>query len=112
MIKKHRKFSYQRRDIILTEIPRPNTSTVAGISDSSYKMDHQRRGRVAILLHKQFSEGLEPREGAEEDVKRLREQLPRLGFQPDEISVYVDLTYSQINDTLKAREWINTFLIN
>ncbi|XP_038106387.1 uncharacterized protein LOC119766078 [Culex quinquefasciatus] len=78
-------------------LPTPN-----GPDCAVYAMNGSRRGKVLIFNHFKFDErekdekSLEPRHGTDEDVKTLRETLPKLGFLKDDIKEFKDRTKKEI----------------
>ncbi|KXJ69202.1 caspase-1-like [Aedes albopictus] len=72
--------------------------TPSGRNDKAYSMNGTKRGKVLIFNQVSFEDpSYEERDGTHQDVKRLFNVLPRLGFSKEDITVYEDYSYSEIN---------------
>lgn len=84
------------------EVPKRKGSgylyTPNGPTAKAYSMNGAKRGRVLIFNHVKFEDpSYDERVGTNRDVDRLYKVLPRLGFSQEDIEVYEDYSYSEIN---------------
>ena len=67
-------------------------------------MNHKYRGKCVIFDHKVFDSqlGYNPREGTQEDVKKLHQCLRKYDF---DVMAYHDFTYLDIYKTIGQRKY-------
>ncbi|XP_065075295.1 caspase-1-like [Ochlerotatus camptorhynchus] len=81
-------------------IPKPEGSGILAIPTAKlYSMNGAKRGKVLIFNHETFEEkvGCKDRPGTDQDVARLNQVLPQLGFQTEDIEVYNNISKGEIN---------------
>lgn len=75
--------------------------TSNGPLSTKYTMNGTRRGKVIIFNHFTFYDKngktrLKPRDGSDNDVKKLQDTLPKLGFCLEDIKVFPDCNEEQM----------------
>lgn len=89
----------QHPEIVTADLKRKRSDDILptsnGLTSIAYAMNRTNRGKVLIFNQVECA-GESPRRGSDEDVKKLLERLPKLGFLPSDIKVCTNYTKDQI----------------